>query len=95
MIASAKSGSTKNIASLVFLGLLILLFTSLIRTLYVSFKTQDRIREQEARVQVLEQEVAALEKKAQEATSSFTLEEKVRNDLKMQRPNEKMYRIQP
>jgi cell division protein FtsB len=72
----------------------ILLLFSLGRTLFVSYQTQQNITEQAKRVEILENEVRLLEKEAQEATSSFTLEQRVRDDLKMQKPGEKMYRIQ-
>lgn len=71
----------------------ILLLFSLGRTLFISYQTQQNIIEQAKRVEVLENQVRLLEKEAQVATSSFTLEQRVRDELKMQKPGEKMYRL--
>lgn len=71
----------------------VLLLFSLGRTLYVSYQTQQNITQQARRVEILEHQVEQLEKDVQEATSSFSLEQRVRDELKMQKPDEKMYRL--
>lgn len=78
---------------IVLILVLILLFSSLGRTLWHSYQTYRWIAEQEQKVELLEQHVESLEEQVQEATASFRLEERVRNELKYQQNGELLYEI--
>lgn len=78
-----------------FLLLLGALALSLIRTLTITKKGQEALREQAERVEQFEQQVQGLERQLEEATSSFELERRVREELHLQKPGESVYRLQP
>lgn len=95
MISSTyfQNDLSQNLFRLIVGFVCILLLFSLGRTLFVSYQTQQNIIQQAKRVEVLEKQVQQLEEEVQEATSSFSLEQRVRDELKMQKPDEKMYRL--
>lgn len=72
----------------------ILIATSLGRTLWFSYQTQRAISQQEAQVRALENKVELLEAELQTATSSFTLEKRLRDELKYQKPDEQILRVE-
>jgi cell division protein FtsB len=73
----------------------ILLGVSLIRTWNLSRLARQSLQQQQERVRGLEKAVQNLETEVQTATSSFTLEQRARDELHRQRPNETIIETRP
>lgn len=72
-----------------------LLAASLLRTIWFSYRSQSDLKQKESQVLQLEQETQKLESQVQQATSSFTLEKRVREELQLHRNGESIIRIEP
>lgn len=64
------------------------LLSSFLRTLWQFSHSRDRVEQERQAVEALEAQTRALELEVQEATSSFTLEKRAREELKLQQPDE-------
>lgn len=72
-----------------------LLLLSLGRSLWLTRQARLDIQEQTTEVEALQQEVNSLDAAVQEATSSYELERRVREDLHLQRPDEVIIELPP
>lgn len=82
-----------------FIRLLIILFimtliASLIRTIWTSYQALQNVEHEKQNVELLEKQTEALEQKLQEATSSFELERRARENLHLQKPDESIIRVE-
>lgn len=74
-------------------GLFLIVCASLVRSILLSRQAHQALEEQRLEVEQLEQEVAELERTVQEATSSFELERRVREELNRQKPGEQIIEL--
>lgn len=72
---------------------LILLMISLCRTLWYSWRNERQLEQERQQVELLEQEVREQEQKVYEATSSYELERRVRDELHQKKEGEKVIQI--
>lgn len=75
------------------LGAILLFFfilelISLLRTWHLARQARQSLKEQTVKTNQMTAEVEQLERDIRTATSSFTLEERARNELRLQKPNE-------
>lgn len=67
---------------------------SLIRTIWTSYQALESVKQEEKNVQILENETKKMEEKLQNATSSFELERRVREDLQLQKSGESVIKVE-
>jgi cell division protein FtsB len=72
----------------VWIIILALLLLSFGRSILMARRARQDIYDQTAETEALRQEVQQLEQTVKEATSSYELERRVREELKLQRPDE-------
>lgn len=72
----------------VWIIILALLLLSFGRSILMARRARQEITDQTAETEALRQEVQQLEQTVREATSSYELERRVREELKLQRPDE-------
>ena len=72
----------------VWIIILALLLLSFGRSILMARRARQDIYDQTAETEALRQEVQQLEQTVREATSSYELERRVREELKLQRPDE-------
>jgi cell division protein FtsB len=77
------------------IAIIVILAGSTLRTLWLSFQARQNLSQQEARVERLEQETLILENKLREATASFTLEKRARDELRLYQDGEFVIRLEP
>jgi len=70
------------------IGILLLLLFSLFRSVWLTKIAKDEVDRQNQKVESLQQEVEQLNQEVQEATSSYELERRVREELHLQKPDE-------
>lgn len=75
--------------------IVIILAGSTLRTLWLSYRSGQNLAQQEKRVERLEQEADILEEKLKEATASFTLEKRAREELQLHQDGEFVIRLEP
>lgn len=78
---------------LVWILIFSLLLLSFGRSIWMARQAHLEVEKQAQEVQVLEQEVQQLENEVQEATSSYELERRVREELHLQRPEEVIIKL--
>ncbi|MCD8484949.1 septum formation initiator family protein [Candidatus Woesebacteria bacterium] len=77
------------------LGLFVIaLLISLVRTIWTSYQALQNIKEEERLIELLEQETRELEEEVLEATSSFELERRARENLRLQREGESVIQVE-
>lgn len=74
---------------------MVLLASSMFRTLWLSYQAQAEMKKRLETVEQVEVEVQRLESQVQTATASFTLEKRVREELELHRDGETVIRVEP
>ncbi len=80
-----------RLIAVIFIALLVISF---LRTILTSYQALQNIKEEEKAVELLEQQTEHMRQEVENATSSFELERRAREQLQRQRPNEQIIRIE-
>lgn len=75
--------------------IVIAIAASTLRTIWLSLRSRQFLTQQERRVEQLEEETSALEEKVREATASFTLEKRAREELGLHKDGETVIKLEP
>lgn len=75
-------------------GIFLIICASLVRSIVLSRQAHKALEAQQQQVEALEEQVGQLETEVQQATSSFELERRVREELQQQKPGEQVIKIQ-
>lgn len=79
---------------LFFFLFILIVIGSLIRTIWTSYQALENVKQEEKNVQILENETQKIEEKLQNATSSFELERRAREDLQLQKSGESVIKVE-
>lgn len=71
------------------------LAASMLRTIWLSRQAQREMEKRREAVEAVEKQVEKLEQEVREATSSFTLEKRVREELDLHKDDETVIRVVP
>lgn len=74
-------------------GIFLLICASLLRSIFLSRQAHRALEEQQAAVEELQSEVEELENTVKQATSSFELERRVREELGQQKQGEQVIEL--
>jgi len=75
-------------------GIFLIICASLVRSIVLSRQAHKALEVQQQHVEALEEQIGQLEAEVQQATSSFELERRVREELQQQKPGEQVIKIQ-
>lgn len=90
---SHQEASSNRAFYVLWIFFLAILLISLVRSLWLTKTAKQAVTTQQEELQKLQQNVQVLEKKVQEATSSFTLEQRTRQELQLSKPGEEIILI--
>ncbi len=83
----------KKLQLFLWIGILFLLLFSLFRSVWLAHLAKEAVLKQQLEIEQLQQEVDVLHQNVQQATSSYELERRVREELHLQKPGEVIIQI--
>lgn len=83
----------KKLQRLIWAGILFLLLFSLFRSVWLAHVAKNEVKKQQIQMENLQKEVLELQEKVENATSSYELERRVREELRLQKPDEVIIKL--